>query len=421
MYFCTLKTIFTIISNAFLLAWSDLKANKFRTFLSLFGITIGIFCIIGVLSAINSLDRNIQKDLGKIGNNTIFVSKWQWAAGNSAYPFWKYAQRPSVSLQDAELLQQNSKLTATICFTVNEQTSIEKDNNIIAPVNLYGTTQQFLLMQGLTIAEGRFITNTEFEAAANVVVIGLENANRIFGIAKNALQQTITIKGKPFTIVGVLQLYGKSLLQGWDYDNSAIIPYLYHNKYFKNRRSEPFLMAKPIATINLNQYNSELTGIMRSIRKLQPTDENNFSLNNINVFSEKISSVTKYVQLGGSVIALFSLIVGAFGIANIMFVTVKERTKIIGLKKAIGAKPNIIKLEFLLESAFLCLFGGFFGLLLLFFTSIFFSKLFGFTMEIRMLEIFLTILLCTIIGIISGFIPANKAAKMNAVEAIKSI
>ncbi len=401
------------------MAWGDLKANKFRTFLSLFGITIGIFCIIGVLSAINSLDRNIKKDLSTIGNNTIFISKWNWTASNDA-PFWKYAQRPSISLLDAELLQQKSSNTAYLSFTVTDQTYIEKNNNVITPVNLYGTTQQFLQIQNITIGNGRFITKTEFESAANVVVIGIENAIKLFGIAQNALNQTIIIKGKPFLIVGVLQLYGKNILQGWDYDNCAIIPYLYHDKYFKNRKSEPFLMTKAKAGITIPEYMSELKGVLRGIRKLKPGEDDNFSLNDINVFSDRISSVTKYVQLGGSVIAFFSLIVGAFGIANIMFVTVKERTKIIGLKKAIGAKPITIKIEFLLESAFLCLWGGLFGLILLFFASVLLSKSFGFNIEIRMLEISLTILLCSIIGIISGYIPANKAAKMNAVDAIRS-
>jgi putative ABC transport system permease protein len=415
-----LKTIFSIITNAFLAAFADIKANKFRTFLSLFGITIGIFCIIGVLSAINSLDRNIKKDLSSIGNNTIFVSKWQWGTTSNDYPFWKYAQRPSVTLNDALLLQQNSKNTALLSYTVSEQATIEKNNNIISPVNLYGTTEQFLQMQNLNIGAGRFITQTEFESAASIVVIGIENANKMFGNSQNALNQTIAIKGKPFLIVGVLQFYGKNILQGWDYDNCAIIPYLYHEKYFKNRRLEPFLMAKAKTGIATSMYISELKGILRGIRKLQPGQDDNFSLNDINIFSDKISSVTKYVQLGGSVIAFFSLVVGAFGIANIMFVTVKERTKIIGLKKAIGAKPIIIKLEFLLESAFLCLCGGFFGLILLFFTSIFLSKVFGFAIEIRIIEVLLTILICTIIGILSGYIPANKASKMNAVDAIRS-
>jgi putative ABC transport system permease protein len=402
------------------MAWQDLKANKFRTFLSLFGITIGIFCIIGVLSAINSLDRNIKKDLSTIGNNTIFISKWQWAGGGNDYPFWKYAARPSVSLLDQELLQQYSANTANLCYTVSEQSSIEKNGNVLSPVNLYGTTLDFLQIQNVSIGNGRNITSAEFNSGTAVIVIGFENANRLFGSAENALQQTLKIKGQEFFIVGVLKQYGRNILQGWDYDNCAVIPYIYYERYFKNRRTEPFIMAKAKPNITLTQYISELRGILRGIRKLQPGQEENFSLNDINIFTEKISDVTKYVQIAGSIIALFSLIVGAFGIANIMFVTVKERTKIIGLKKAIGAKQSVIKIEFLLESAFLCIFGGIIGLILLFFASIFLSKVFGFTMEIQMTEILLTILLCTIIGILSGYIPANRAAKLNAVEAIRS-
>lgn len=415
-----MKNIFTLITNAFIMAWQDLKANKFRTFLSLFGITIGIFCIIGVLSAINSLDRNIKKDLSTIGNNTIFISKWQWGGGGSDYPIWKYAARPPVSLLDMKMLQEKSKKTAFLSFITSEQSSIEKNGNLLQPVVLYATTIDFINIQDVAIGTGRFMTQNEFASGTNTCIIGYENANRLFKTPENALQQTIKIKGHEFIIVGVLKQYGRNILQGWDYDNCAVITYHYYDKYFKNKRTEPFIMAKAKPNISITEYISELRGNMRGIRKLKPTQEENFSLNDINIFTERISDVTKYVQIGGSIIALFSLIVGAFGIANIMFVTVKERTKIIGLKKAIGAKQSIIKMEFLLESAFLCILGGIIGLLLLFFATLFLSKVFHFEIEIRLAEVLLTILLCTFIGILSGYIPANRAAKMNAVEAIRS-
>jgi putative ABC transport system permease protein len=402
------------------MAWEDLKANKFRTFLSLFGITIGIFCIIGVLSAINSLDRNIKKDLSTIGNNTIFISKWEWGGGGKDLPFWKVAARPAVSLLDYEMLQEKSKSSAFLSYTTSEQTTIEKDGNVLQPVNLYATTLDFINIQDVTIGQGRFMTPSEFESGTNSCVIGFENAIRLFRSTENALEQTIKIKGHEFKIIGVLKQYGRNILQGWDYDNCTVITYNYYDKNFKSRKTEPFIMAKAKPNIPIPAYISELRGTLRGIRKLNPMQEENFSLNDINIFSDKINDVTKYVQIAGSIIAFFSLIVGAFGIANIMFVTVKERTKIIGLKKAIGAKPLVIKMEFLLESAFLCILGGIIGLILLFFASILLTKVFHFKMEIRMVEILLTILLCTIIGILSGFIPANKAAKMNAVVAIRS-
>jgi putative ABC transport system permease protein len=403
------------------MAIQELSANRFRTFLSLFGITIGIFCIIGVLSSINSLDRNIKKDLDTIGNNTIFISKWQWGGGGGEYPFWKYATRPSVSLNDMQMIQEKSKATEFIAFTTSEgNASIELNGNILSPMNLYSATEDFINIQNVTIGYGRYISSQEFLSGSNACIIGYENAIRLFGSPENALQQSIKIKGHNVVITGVFKQYGKNILEGWDYDNCALVTYPFYNLYLKNRRAEPFLMAKSFNNISIPSYLSELRGVMRGIRKIQPGAEEDFSLNDINIFSDRISSITKYVQLGGSVIALFSLIVGAFGIANIMFVTVKERTSIIGLKKAIGARQLTIRMEFLLESAFLCIIGGLIGLLLLYFATIFLSRVFHFEVIISWTEVLLTILLCTIIGVISGYIPAKRAAKMNAVEAIRS-
>ena len=409
------KNSITILTNALKMTVQELSVNRFRTFLSLFGITIGIFCIIGVLSSVNSLDRNIKKDLSTIGNNTIFISKWQWGAGDGKeYPIWKFQARPSVSITDLEMLQQQSHQSAYLCYTTTESSGIELDGKVLAPVNVYATTTDFINIQNVTIGTGRYISNQEFSSGTNACIIGSENALKLFGSSNNALNKQIKIKANTFTIVGVFKPYGKNILDGWDYDNCTLITYNYYNKYLRSKRSEPFIMAKPIANISLSSYTNELRGTMRNIRKIPIGGDENFSLNDINIFADRISSVTTYVQIGGSIIALFSLIVGAFGIANIMFVTVKERTKIIGLKKAIGAKQFIIKLEFLLESAFLCIFGGLMGLLLLYFATLFLSKVFHFDVIIR------AIIICVLIGIISGIIPATKAAKMNAVDAIRT-
>jgi putative ABC transport system permease protein len=400
------------------MAWEDLKSNKFRTFLSLFGITIGIFCIIGVLTAINSLDRNIKKDLSTIGNNTLFISKWDWSGNGD---FWKIVQRPSVSLLDFEMLQSQSSNTAQIAYTASEQNAaIDKGTQTLAPISLYGTTEAFLAMQGLSIESGRFLSKSEFDRGANLCVLGYENAKTLFEKPTNAIGQTIKIKEQELQIIGVLSPYGKNILQGWDYDHCIIIPYLFHNRYMRNKRVEPFIMAKANNKITIPQYNSELRGILRSVRKLSPYDSDNFSINDLNIFTERIDAITNYVRLGGSVIALFSLIVGAFGMSNIMYVSVKERTKLIGIKKAIGAKSSIIQLEFLVESAFLCVLGGIIGLLLLIVASIFFSKVFGFEMIIQFQEVLIAVGLCIAIGVLSGLMPARNAAKMNAVDAIRT-
>lgn len=416
-----MKQLVYIINNAFKAAVQDLAANKARTFLSLFGITIGIFCMIGVLSAINSLEANIKKDLSTIGSNTLFISKWEWKPSSKDYPAWKMAARPQVNTNDVEVIKANSKLTDEVCYTISIQSSIEKNNNIVSPVNLYATEEAFIKIQDLSLAHGRVITNNEFKQAKEACIIGYENAERLFGNASLAINQTIKINNGELTILGVIKKYGRNILQGWDYDNCVILPFKYYQQKLMTNRVEPFIMAKPISNITLEEYNSELRVIMRAARKLPPSAEDNFSINNISIFTDSIQSITQYVQLGGAVIAFFSLLVGAFGIANIMYVSVKERTKIIGLKKAVGATNNAIKWEFLIESIFLCLLGGLIGIVLLLLSSIFFSKVFGFIILIKPFEIILTIVLCTTIGVLSGYFPAKKAATLNPVTAIRSM
>ena len=413
-----MQTLLTIIGSGLRMALQECWANKVRTFLSLFGITIGIFCIIGVLSSINSLNRTIKKDLDKIGNNTLFISKWEW--GNTSKEFWKYAARPAVSLQDLIGLQQYNTQTQYLSYTVTDNISLTVGTKVLQPVAVYATTAQFIPLQNIAVGYGRPITITEYDAGNALCLLGYNNACALFATAQNALQQKVTVKGKQLIVVGVLTAYGKNLLDGWDFDNCAIVPYQYYNTNLQSRKMEPILMAKSKPNISPSLYASGLRQQMRMLRKLTPTDADNFSLNTTSVFTERINSITKYVQLGGTAIALCSLIVGAFGIANIMFVTVRERTKIIGLKKALGATSTSIRAEFLMESAMLCVIGGVIGLLLLYGITLLLNQTLSFAIVISLPEILLSILLCTVIGTISGYVPANNAAKLPAVVALRS-
>jgi putative ABC transport system permease protein len=412
------KTL-SVIWHSFKMAIQELKINKFRTFLSLFGITIGIFCIIGVLSSVNSLDENIQKDLKTIGNNTIFISKWQWGSSGD-YPWWKFLNRPPASMEDMLWLKQHSEKSRYICYATSENSRIEYQQNILTPVGYYSVTEDFINIQDVTIGTGRYISRIEFTNGAPVCLLGYENAVSLFGTPERALMQPIQVKGQKATIVGVFKPYGRNILQGWDYDHCVVTPYEFYRKHQNLRRTEPFIMAQPKPGVSTQEYLSDLRGALRSIRKLSPGEPDNFSLNDINVFANQLKDIFVYIQLGGAVIALFSLIVGSFGIANIMFVTVKERTPLIGLKKAIGANQFTIQAEFLLESAFLCILGGVIGLLLLWGATSILSKAFQFRVFISAGQVALAILLCTILGIISGFIPARQAARMDPVVAIRS-
>lgn len=414
-----MRNALSITWNSFKMAMRELRVNKFRTFLSLFGITIGIFCIIGVMSSVSSLDKNIQKDLKTIGNNTIFITKWQWGVAGNDYPWWEYVKRPPSRYEETDLLLQRSPSTQYACYAGTETVAIESNNQVLHPVNLYNVSDAFTQIQDVNIGEGRYISAAEFAAGAPVCILGYENATSLFSKAANAIGQKIFVKGRPAVVVGVFRFYGRNILQGWDYDHCAVMPHTWYRKQFSLNRTEPFIMAKPKDGIMAADYVSELRGAMRGIRKIGPGEQDNFSLNDINVFADRLKDIFVYVQLGGAVIALFSLIVGAFGVANIMFVTVKERTPVIGLKKALGASKNQILTEFLIESAFLCVAGGLMGLLLLRGAIIFLSKVFQFQVYISAGQVGLTILICVVLGILSGFIPARQAARMDPVNAIR--
>jgi putative ABC transport system permease protein len=414
-----MRNALSITWNSFKMAMRELRVNKFRTFLSLFGITIGIFCIIGIMSSVSSLEKNIQKDMKTIGNNTIFISKWQWGVSGNEYPWWEFVGRPPSRYEEINLLLERSPSTLYACFAGNEDVAVESEQRVLHPVNMYTVGEAFIQIQDVTIGNGRYISSAEFNSGSSVCLIGYENAVSLFGSGNNALSKKVHIKGKTSIVVGVFKRYGRNILQGWDYDHCVITPYTWYRNQFGKGKTEPVIMAKPREGVTPADYAGELRGAMRSIRKLGPGEHDNFSLNNFNVFADRLKDIFVYIQLGGAVIALFSLVVGAFGVANIMFVTVKERTPIIGLKKALGASKNQILTEFLIESAFLCVAGGLAGLVLLRGAIIFLSRVFNFEVFISPGQVIFSILICVALGILSGFVPARQAARMDPVNAIR--
>jgi putative ABC transport system permease protein len=413
-----LKKIINIIQVATVNTLQDINANRFRTFLSLLGIAIGIFCMTGVLSAINSLAYNINKDLSSIGSNTLFISKWQW--NNSSNNIKKIAARPSVTWQDYMAIKENAKQLQHACFITSETITLEHNNSTIAPVFMYASDEQFLKVQDLTLVTGRLFSTTESINATQSVIIGNNIAEQLFGNAEAALAQSFLVKNKIVQVIGVLKKYGRNILQGWDFDNAIIVNYHFYANHLHNKRNESFIMAKPKSDVNISNFNAETKNILRNKRGLKPTDEDNFSINTIGVFMNNINNISNYVKFAGGFIAFFSLLVGAFGVANIMYVAVKERTKLIGIKKAIGAKAKTIQLEILIESVILCLIGATIGLLLLFVSVYFFSNLFGFKIIISWVELIFTFIITMCIGIFSGWFPAKSAAKLNPVVAIRS-
>jgi putative ABC transport system permease protein len=407
-----------IIRNSLKLTLQELKVNKLRTALSLTGVAFGIFCIISVLATVNSLERNIQNEVKSLGSNTIYIDKWDYSGGPDQ-PFWKFRARPIPKYEEAAMVRQRAVLLDDIAYLMQTGGSISHKDDLLQSVSVYGINEEQMIIQPLSFDQGRFFSASEFEAGSNVCLIGFSNAESLFGTTERALGKQIDVKGKKATIVGVIKKEGKNMI-GWDYDNCIMIPYKFCKQLFEEENANPILIAKGKEGVTTAALMDELKGIMRQIRRLSPTQEDNFSLNSVEAFSKAITGFFSTVNVGGAIIGGISLIVGLFGIANIMFVTVKERTSIIGLKKAIGAKKSSILFEFLMEATLLCIFGGIIGLFFVYIVTVVSTKIFDFPIFISLPMLITALIICVVVGILSGIIPASQAAKMDPVKAIRS-
>jgi len=411
--------VLTILWNSFKMALQELKVNKLRTFLSLFGITIGIFCIIGVLATIDSLKAKIQNDLSSFGNNTIYIDKWDYSGGPE-YPWWKFMKRPNMKVEEMDIIKKKSNLASNMAFFMSKQASFSYEENVLKGVNIYGITSEYKAVQSFNIGYGRYFSEADFLRGGPLGVIGYKVAEELFGKAEKALGKTISYGGRRVMVIGVIEKQGSAIINGFDYDKSVLTTYNYFASIYNPDNSNPYIMVQAKPGVPSALLQQELTGVMRQIRKLSPTQEDNFTCNDVAQFKDQIDSVFGSINSGGWAIAGLSLIVGAFGVANIMFVTVRERTSQIGLKKAIGAKSSTILYEFLLESAFLCIIGGLVGLFLVWILTVALSSVLPFPLHIAPSIVFLALSICIILGVISGIIPASIAAKMNPVEAIRT-
>jgi putative ABC transport system permease protein len=406
-----------IIASSLKMALEEFRSNKLRTFLSLFGITIGIFCIIGVLATVNSLQQNVQNDIKKLGTNSIFLDKWEYGPNKE---WWKLAKRPPIKYEEMKLLKPRVKTAEYIAFKIAANDKVEYGDNLVSGVNFYGFSEEFPQIQKIDIGLGRYFQQSDYDHAANSAVLGYTVAEQLFIKPEDAIGKQVDIMGKKVNVVGLMKKQGQSIIDMYGFDNSIILPYNYFKNLVKDQSSNPLIIIKGYDNVPLAALKDELTGAMRSIRKLKPTEEDNYSLNDIEPMKQITETLFGGINTGGWAIAGLSLIVGMFGVANIMFVTVRERTSQIGLKKAIGAKRSTILVEFLMESAFLCIIGGAIGILLVFILTQIVSHMFDFPIFISIGIMSLAVSICIVIGILAGIIPASIAARMDPVVAIRS-
>lgn len=412
--------LLSILWNSFRMALQELKVNKLRTFLSLFGITIGIFCIIGVMTTIDSLQRKVQTDLKSLTSKVIWIDKWDYSdGGDSGFPWWKYVKRPTMKYEDMQFLKANTKNASYISYFLQNNITVDYKGSVLDGSSLFGVSNDYDKIQDFKIISGRYLSEADFERGTPSCVIGFTNAETLFGEAENAVGKEITIKGEKVTIIGLIEKQGSGPL---NLDLSILVPYRFFASLFDPLKTgQNIIIAQAKEGVTLDALIDELRGNMRQLRRLSPKDPDNFALNDMNkIVGAEVGKTFKILNLAGWAIAGLSLIVGAFGVANIMFVTVRERTSQIGLKKAIGAKSRTILTEFLLESAFLCIIGGLMGLLLVWILTLVLSTILPFPIFIAPNIILMAMSICVVLGILSGIIPAAIAARMDPVVAIRS-
>jgi putative ABC transport system permease protein len=415
-----MRRFFEIIWSSFKMALQEFRSNKLRTFLSLFGVTIGIFCIISVLATVGSLEQAIQSDIKSLGSNTIYIDKWEYGGGGE-YPWWKYIKRPVPTQAEMRLLQLKVPSAKHIAFEIDINDKVEFQDDIVSGVNYYGVSEEFFNIQTIEVAQGRSLQPTDFDHSSNSILMGYAIAEKLFGNPNKAVGNIVKLKnGKPAIVVGIIKKQGKSIMQVWDYDNCIIMASGFLKEMVDEKNANPKIIVQAKDNVSMEMLHDELAGAMRSLRKLKPTQDDNFALNNIDEFSAFMHDIFSGVNKGGWAIAILSLVVGMFGVANIMFVTVRERTSQIGLKKAIGAKRGTILTEFLLEAAFLCILGGLIGLLLVFILTKIFTAALGFPIFISLRIMLTAIGICIVVGVLAGIIPASIAARMDPVVAIRS-
>lgn len=400
-------------------ALNALRNNKLRTFLSLLGVTIGIFSIIAVLAAVDSLDQKIKSDMSNIDKNTMFLKHFSFAP--SDVPRWKREQFPKVNYEEYQYLKDAVKGSEYMAYQVwTTGPTAKYEDKTVTGLNPVPITYEFAEIQKLKIAEGRFYNESESNSGTPVVVIGREVANTLFG-DENPLEKQIRMYGQRFTVVGVLEKEGSSSF-GPSNDLAVIFPVNFLRRMYgdNNDTMTPVILIKPKQGEDAQAVKAEVIQKLRNHRGIKAGEIDNFMIDIMAGFTEFIDQIISQMNIIGWIISAFSLLVGGFGIANIMFVSVKERTNLIGIQKALGAKNRFILFQFLFEAVILSVIGGLIGMLLVYLITIVLTKVLEFEFVLSFANMMIGTSLAAFIGLISGILPAISASKLDPVEAIRS-
>ena len=409
---------FRLLKEGFIFAVNSVIVNKLRTFLSLLGITIGIFCIISVFTVLDWMEKSIKDSISTLGDNVIYVSKWPWGFEPNL-KWWDILKWPAVSTGDYQAILNRSTKAATTSLRIDQAGTVKYKKNLVTESMIWAVAPEFENIRSFDIEKGRYFSPEELSSGKNVAIIGTDLAEKLFGKSEPVGKQ-IMISGKKTNVIGVFKKEGKGGQVDGGVDEATLVPVNYGKTFINMRNNflDVTLMIKAKEGIPIQELSDEATMILRAARRLQPDEINNFYLNRASVITQSFDSVFAGINIGGWIIGGFSILVGGFGIANIMFVSVKERTNIIGIQKALGAKKFFILQQFLVESMLLSIIGGLLGVFLVFISTLIINYLYEWHIHLTMANVILAVFISGLIGVVAGYAPASSAAKMNPVEAI---
>lgn len=399
-------------------AWSAIVVNKLRTFLSLLGVMVGIFVISAVFAVVDSMEENLMESFDMLDDDVYFIQKWPWNFGED-YPWWKYIQRREPSIRDCRELESRLSLAEAVGFQMKGMYELSAEDNMMPNIPLAAVSHNYHEILNINLGTGRLFNESESASGAPVAVIGNEVALGLFD-TESAIGKRFKVKGIRVEVIGVLEKEGASIVSA-GMDEFVMVPALLGPRFFDVHNSEGnAILVKCKEGEDMAALEDEIIQQFRSVRRVRPSDADDFSVNQIDMLTGMITSIFTQVEIGGWFIAIFAILVGCFSIANIMFVSVRERTRIIGIQKALGAKSAFILIQFLFESITLCVFGAILALISIEFLILIINSLdLGIVLSVSLYRVAMAMSIAVVSGLIAGIAPAMSAAKMPPVDAMR--